>query len=56
MQALKLSSGVLGFVDRSGQTLERSPSGEPGVDVVPPFELVTFSELPAKENDPSVPK
>src|SRR5215213_6510269 len=35
-------------------SLERLPSGEARLDVVPPFYLVAFAELPAEQDDAPV--
>jgi hypothetical protein len=34
--------------------LKRCASGKAGFDIVPPFDLVTFTELPAKQHDAAI--
>ena len=37
-----------------GVSLERGAAGEARVDVMPPFELVAFAELPAEQDDTAI--
>jgi hypothetical protein len=36
--------------------LERRATGKAGIDVVPPFEFVAFTHLPAEQHDAAVAK
>ena len=37
-------------------SVEWRAAGEPGIDVMPPFELVAFTHLPAQQDDAAVPE
>jgi hypothetical protein len=50
----KAASGLKGYESASWRLSKPLTPGEPGIPLMPPFDLIPFADVPAEEHDPPV--